>query len=143
MAYKGKFIPINKDKYKGDYTNIIYRSSWECRVMNYLDTHPQVLWWASEELAIPYKSPVDMKMHKYYVDFIFKVKGTNGPDKVYMWEIKPYAQTLPPKQKRRTKKSITEAATYAVNQEKWKAAEIFCKKHDWHFQLITERELGI
>ena len=48
MPYKGRFLPKNYQKYRGDYNNIIYRSSWELRVMKYFDEHPHVIWWASE-----------------------------------------------------------------------------------------------
>ena len=74
MSYKGKFTPQHPEKYKGDATNIIYRSSWEVRVMKYLDNNPAIIWWGSEELHIPYYNPVDKKMHRYFPDFIAKVK---------------------------------------------------------------------
>jgi hypothetical protein len=141
MAYKGNYIPQNPQKYKGDPQKIIYRSLWERRVMNYLDNHSQILWWSSEELAIPYVSPVDQRVHKYYVDFIFHVLNKNGKTVTHMWEIKPYKQTVRPEQKRRTKKFLQEAATYAVNQEKWKAAELLCLQNNWKFSLITEKDI--
>lgn len=143
MAYKGKFTPQNPSKYKGNPDNIIYRSLWERKVMNYLDNHHQVVWWSSEELPIPYLSPLDNKIHKYYVDFIFKIKGKDGKEVVHMWEVKPYKQTLPPQQKRKTKRYVEEYATFAKNQAKWKAAELFCIKNQWKFSLITEKVLGI
>ena len=46
-------------------------------------------------------------------------------------------------EKRKTKRYIQEAATYVVNQSKWKAATEFCKDHGWEFQVITEKHLGI
>ena len=54
MAYKGKFHPKNPGKYRGNTSNIIYRSMWELRFMRYLDSHPHVIEWASEEIIIPY-----------------------------------------------------------------------------------------
>ena len=72
MPNKGRFRPKNPQKYKGDANNIIYRSTWEIKVMNYLDDNPNVIWWGSEELPIPYYSPVDKKMHRYFPDFIAK-----------------------------------------------------------------------
>ena len=76
MAYQGIFRPKNPQKYVGDYKNIIYRSSWECRVMDFLDRNPDIISWASEELIIPYKSPADGKWHRYFPDFLVKVKIT-------------------------------------------------------------------
>jgi hypothetical protein len=141
--YKGWFKPKNPGKYKGDASNIVYRSTWEVRVMKWLDEHPQVIWWGSEELPIPYISPVDKKKHKYYPDFIAKMRLKDGKVMTYIIEVKPLAQTKMPKQKRKTQKFIQEMATYAVNQEKWRAADIFCQEHGWKFLVVTEKELGI
>ena len=142
MSYKGWFTPRNPNKYKGDAKNIVYRSSWELRVMKYLDEQPNVVWWASEELPIPYKSPVDQKVHRYFPDFIARIRQVDKEITVVM-EVKPFNQTQLPKQKRRTQKFLQEVATYAVNQEKWRAADLFCKEHGWKFMLITEKELGL
>ena len=142
MSYKGWFRPKNPKKYNGDPSNIVYRSSWELRVMKYLDEHPNVVWWASEELPIPYKSPIDQKIHRYFPDFIAKVKQANKETTLVI-EVKPFKQTQKPTQKRRTKQFLAEAATYAINQEKWRAADLFCKEHGWQFKIITEKDLGL
>ena len=138
MTYKGRFTPQNPKKYNGDPSNIIYRSSWELRVMKYLDENQAVEWWASEELPIRYRSPVDQRVHRYYPDFIVKTEK-----QTFILEVKPDHQTKPPKQKRKTKKFLQEAATYAVNQEKWRAADIFCQERGWEFKLVTEKHLGL
>ena len=142
-SYKGFFNPKNPKKYNGDSTNIIYRSTWEVRVMKWLDNHPNVIWWNSEELPISYLSPVDNKMHRYFPDFIAKMKQKNGLVMTYVIEVKPEAQTKMPVQKKKTKRFIQEAATYAINQEKWRAADIFCQEHGWKFLILTEKHLGI
>lgn len=143
MSYKGWFKPKNPKKYNGDPSNIIYRSSWELRVMKYLDEHPSIMWWSSEELFIPYKSPVDQKVHRYFPDFITKVKQSDGKERTLVIEVKPLKQTQKPVQKRKTQKFLQEAATYAINQEKWRAADLFCKEHGWQFKIITEKDLGL
>jgi hypothetical protein len=143
MSYKGTFLPKNPSKYNGNSKNIIYRSNWELRVMKYFDDHPNVIWWASEELQIPYVSPVDNKTHRYFPDFIVKMRLKDGKVTTYILEVKPLAQTKMPVQKRKTKRFIQEAATYAVNQEKWRAADLFCREHGWQFKIITEKELGL
>lgn len=143
MSYKGKFTPRNPQKYKGDPNNIIYRSTWEVRVMKYLDEHPNVIWWGSEELPIPYFSPVDKKKHRYFPDFITKMRKSDGTVMTYIIEVKPEKQTQPPTQKRKTKAYLQEAITYEVNKAKWFAAEEFCKDHGWQFLILTERHLGI
>ena len=142
MSYKGWFKPKNPKKYNGDPNNIVYRSSWELRVMKYLDEHPSVIWWASEELPIPYKSPIDQRVHRYFPDFIARIKQSDKETTIVL-EVKPYKQTQKPVQKRKTKKFLQEAVAYAVNQEKWRAADLFCKEHGWKFKLITEKELGL
>ena len=143
MSNKGRFKPKNPQKYKGDPNNIIYRSTWEIKVMNYLDENPNVLWWGSEELPIPYLNPVDKKKHRYFPDFIAKMRKSDGTVMTYVIEVKPEKQTLPPTQKRKTKTFLQEAITYEINKAKWYAAEEFCKDHGWQFQILTERHLGI
>lgn len=106
MSYKGTFTPKNPSKYNGNSKNIIYRSNWELRVMKYFDDHPNVIWWASEELTIPYVSPVDNKTHRYFPDFIVKMRLKDGKVTTYILEVKPLAQTKMPVQKRKTKRFI-------------------------------------
>ena len=143
MSYKGRFTPTNKNKYKGDSENIIYRSSWELRVMRWLDENQNVIWWASEEFFIKYKSPIDQKIHRYFPDFIVRLKQKDGKQSTVVIEIKPQKQTVKPQQKRKTKRYLQEAATYAINQEKWRAADLFCREHGWEFKVMTEKDIGI
>ena len=144
MAYSGQFKPSNPQKYVGDYKNIIYRSSWEARVMNWLDKNPNIISWASEEVIIPYISPVDGRWHRYFPDFLVKSKTADGKIKTMMLEVKPKKQTMEPeKRKRITKQYINEVTTWGVNQAKWKAATEFCKDRAWDFMLITEDHLGL
>ena len=144
MAYSGTFRPRNPQKYIGDHTNIIYRSSWECRVMTWLDKNPSIISWASEEIAIPYKSPVDGKFHRYFPDFVVKARGKDGSTKTMMIEVKPKKQTQAPQVQRRvTKQYINEVTTWGVNQSKWKAATEYCLDRGWQFMLMTEDHLGL
>ena len=144
MSYKGKYYPSYPRKYKGDPTNIIYRSLWERKFMVYCDKNDNILEWASEEIAIPYRSPVDNRLHRYFPDFYMKVKERGGKIKRYVIEVKPAKQTKPPvKPKRQTKGYIREAYEYAKNQAKWKMAREFCADRQWEFKVVTEKELGI
>lgn len=143
MAYKGKYKPKFPEKYKGDPNNIIWRSTWEARVMKQLDENPNVLWWGSEELFIRYYNPLDNKIHRYFPDFVVKVKKKDDTTMTYLLEVKPEAQTKPPTQKRKTKRYLEESKTYIINQSKWKAATEFCKDHGWQFKVLTEKDLGI
>lgn len=143
MSYKGKYYPSFPRKYKGDPTNIIYRSLWERKFMVYCDEKPQILTWASEEFFIPYYDPTTKKVKRYFPDFYIKYKNIHGKVVEKVIEIKPLKQCNPPTQKKKTKKYMYEALEYAKNQAKWKAAKDFCADRKWEFQVMTEKELGI
>ena len=140
MSNKGYFKPRNPDKYKGDPTNIIYRSLWELKLMSYLDSHEDIEKWSSEEFFIPYRSPVDNRIHRYFPDFW--VKKRNG--EVMVLEVKPLSQSIAPQlQEKVTRKYVNQVMTFGVNQAKWKAAKEFCDDRKWQFKVLTEKELGI
>ena len=144
MAYRGKYYPSFPRKYKGDPTNIIYRSLWERKFMVYCDKNTKILEWGSEEIALPYISPHDSRVHRYFPDFYIKVQANTGKIKRYLIEVKPLKQTTKPKKpKRQTKGYIREAFEYARNQAKWKAAREYCADRMWEFKVITEKELDI
>lgn len=141
---KGKYTPKNIHKYKGNYRNIIYRSSWELKFMKYCDTRSNVLEWGSEEIVIPYRSPLDNRIHRYFVDFYVKIQDSDGTVTKYLIEIKPSKQTIPPKKpQRQTKSYIYEVTEYVKNQAKWKAAKEFCDDRMWKFKILTESELKV
>ena len=143
-SIKSKYKPSYPDKYQGDSSNIICRSSWERKFCHYCDLNENILEWGSEEFWIPYVSPIDKRVHRYFPDFIMKVKESNGQIKTYVVEVKPKKQTIEPKKRSRVTKSyIYECKTYAVNQAKWKAAKEFCDDRLINFKIITENELGI
>ena len=143
-TYKGFFKPKNPQKYKGNPTNIIYRSRWEYLVMNRFDNDPNVVSWGSEEIIIPYRSPVDNRVHRYFVDFIATFINKDGIKKTVLIEVKPAAQTKPPAvQNTKTRRYITEVMTWGVNDAKWKAAREYCLDRGWEFIIMTEKELGI
>lgn len=140
MSSKGRFKPKNPQKYKGDPTNIVYRSGWELKLMGYLDVHEEVVQWASEEFCIPYRSPVDNRVHRYFPDFW--VKKNDGS--VMVIEVKPAVQAEPPKQPSRlTRRYVSEVFEYGKNQAKWAAARDYCDDRGWQFVVMTEKELGI
>lgn len=142
-VYKGKFSPKNYKKYIGDPTNIIYRSGWEKRFMRHLDENPNIIEWQSEGIAIPYKSPLDNKFHRYFPDFFVKIKAKDGSIKSMIIEIKPEVQTHPPKsQARKTRRYINEAMTWGVNEAKWKGAVEYCLDRGYEFKVFTEKHLG-
>lgn len=140
INYKGKFTPKNPSKYIGDRYKIIYRSSWEMIFMAKLDKDPTVKKWSSEEVRIPYISPIDGKRHTYYVDFF--IEYTDG--KKILIEIKPAKETKPPQVKtKKTKRYLKEVITWGINEAKWEAAKQYCINKGWEFLIYTEKELGI
>jgi len=143
-TYKGKFRVDNPGKYKGDINNIVYRSLWELRFMKWCDKNPSVEEWGSETVIVPYISPIDRKVHRYFVDFYVKVRNKTGALQKYLIEIKPERFTKPPAiPKKKTKKFIDEVFQYGVNDAKWKAAFEFCKDRNMTFMILTEKDLGI
>jgi hypothetical protein len=112
--------------------------------MDWLDRNRDIISWASEELIVPYISPVDNRVHRYFPDFLVKVRNKEGQLKTLMIEVKPKKQTQPPIQQRRiTKQYITEVTTWGVNQAKWKAAQEYCLDRGWQFKIMTEEHLGL
>jgi len=142
MSYSGKFKPKNYKKYKGDPTKIYYRSLWERRFMVYCDNNSKIIEWGSEEIIIPYKSPLDKKTHRYFPDFYVKYINKDKQVIREVIEVKPKKQLSPPKEpKRKTKRYLNEVATFIKNQAKFKAAEEYCKDRRYGFRILTEDQL--
>jgi len=144
MAYKGKYIPINPKKYVGNSSQVIYRSLWERKLMVYCDRNEKVVEWGSEEVIVPYRSPWDGKMHRYFPDFYMKVKQGNGTYKKFIIEVKPKAQCKEPIKtpKRKTRKWYKEVQTWGINQAKWKSAIDYCENRGMEFKILTEDHLN-
>lgn len=140
-GYKGKFKPKNYSKYEGDPTNIIYRSLLERKFMVYCDNNCNVISWSSEEVVIPYISPKDNRLHRYFVDFKVKIQDDTGKIRVLLIEVKPYSKTMRPKKSKKTQRYIQEVFEWGVNEAKWKAAIDYCKDRKWEFKIMTEKEL--
>ena len=144
MAYKGRYSPINKEKYQGNPTNVVYRSLWERKFMKWCDLSESVIKWGSEETVVPYVSPLDNKIHRYFIDFYVQLRDKDGILKSYLVEVKPKKYTKPPKTnpKRKTRAWFSEVKNWGVNEAKWKAAEEFAKDKNWQFIILTEDHLN-
>lgn len=138
--HQGLFRPKNPKKYLGNPSEIVYRSFLEFKVMRFFDLSSSVIQWFSEEIAIPYLSPKDNRIHRYFPDFYCKIKTKEGIKK-YLIEVKPYIQTLEPKQKKNKKRYLQEVITYGINQAKWESAKEYCKKKNWEFKILTEKDI--
>ncbi len=142
MAYSGRFTPVNLEKYKGDFRKITYRSSWEQFFMRWLDNHPNVVKWNSEEVIIPYFSNADGKKRRYFMDFWCRFDD----GREFFFEVKPKKETLPPAKPSKLTTSakrryIDDIYKYSVNTDKWTAALKTAEKHNIQFRLITEDSL--
>jgi hypothetical protein len=131
---QGYYVPINPDKYSGDTSNIIYRSSWERIAFKWLDLSKEVISWSSESIIVHYVSPIDNKNHRYYPDLWLKTI-----DNEFLVEIKPEKECKPPVKK--GKFYNKRLKTYIINKAKWNAAELYCKFHHMKFKIITEKTL--
>lgn len=141
--HQGIFKPNHPQKYVGTQP-IVYRSGWEFKFMRYCDGTPGIVRWASESNVIPYISPVDGQSHRYFVDFRIDVQTRDGSVKTMLIEIKPKVQQAPPKQpKRRTRKYLSEVATFAINQAKWTAATKHARARGWQFMVLNEDHLDV
>ena len=141
--YKGKYKFKNPNKYLGNPTNISYRSLMERRFMEWCDSNDKCYKWSSEEVVIPYISPIDNKQHRYFPDFLIQT-----PKGWFLIEVKPLTQSRPPKklvvenlELKKKRRYIKSVQTWLVNEAKWKAATKVCEKKGWSFQILTEKQL--
>jgi len=132
---QGYYKPKQTAKYRGNSSAIVFRSSWEKKVMMFFDESMNIEWWNSEGLMIPYFNPIDKKVHSYFPDFIF----LNKKKETWIIEVKPYKETIPPSKRLRNYRGAL--VTYIINQSKWKSAMKFCEKQNIRFAVWTEREL--
>jgi hypothetical protein len=140
---QGIYQPKNPEKYRGS-SPIIYRSGLELKTFRYLDNNVNILTWGSESVVIPYQSPKDGKVHKYFVDIVASLKDRTGKIQKLLIEVKPEKQTRPPTITAKKKQStmLYEKVTWAVNQAKWDAARQWCKKNEYTFLILNEKHLN-
>lgn len=144
MAYSGRYIPKFPEKYKGDPTQVWYRSLWERQCMTFFDTQSAVKSWSSEELILPYRDPITQRPRRYFPDFVVTIEAKDKKLKVLLIEVKPLAQTkppIPPKSGKQTPRFIRECYNYGVNQAKWDTARAYCRSKGWKFVVWTEADL--
>jgi hypothetical protein len=130
----------------------IYRSGWENRFMHYCNENENVLVWGCEVVVVNYDSQIALMEGKsrtkrrYYLDFYMELRNADGSISKKIIEVKPKAETLPPKPpKRKTAKGMARfenaKKTYVTNQDKWKHAERWAKANGMEFVIITEDDL--
>lgn len=143
MIRKGFFKPKNISKYKGNPAQIVFRSSWEFKMMRYLDSNDKIISWSSEEIIVNYFDKATGRYRRYFPDFFVEILNNKNEIEKIMIEVKPKIQTMPPKQnnKKKSKRFLREVLEYATNTSKWDAARDYCKKRGYKFQIITEDDI--
>jgi hypothetical protein len=141
MGYKGFYRIRNPEKYRGNPTQCVFRSLWERKFMKFCDFNKNVLSWSSEEIKVPYRSPMDNRIHRYFVDFWVEMVNKEGKIQKYLIEIKPKRQTIEPVLKKSKRSFVNEMRTFIINTEKWKSARNFCENRGWKFLILTEDQL--
>ena len=137
---QGIFTPTYQDKFIG--STATYRSGLELKFFRFCDNNPNVLEWGSENVVVPYKSPVDNRMHRYFVDNFIVIREGEQIKK-YLVEIKPFKQTqLPTTKYKKRRHLLYEQKMYITNQAKWEAAKEYGKKKGYVFIILTEKELN-
>lgn len=104
--------------------------------MRMCDSHPNILKWASENVKIPYRSPVDGKYHNYVPDFMIQYQDKDGTEHVELIEIKPANQTT-----LENARSRGQAIQTHINAAKWTAAQEWCKRKGIRFKVINEDQI--
>lgn len=140
---QGVFTAHYKEKYRGKFP-IVYRSSLELKVMRWFDNNPNVVTWGSESVIIPYQSPLDGRVHRYFVDFVAALKQKDESIKKFIIEIKPHKQTVKPEatKNKKVKTMIYEQTEWVRNQAKWLAAEQWAETKGYKFIILTEKHIN-
>ncbi len=143
---QGYFKPANPEKYLGDLSKIVFRSSWEFKFLKWCDLSPTIIKYSSEPLGIPFLNPLDKKGHIYYIDFYIQVRKTDGNIEDYLVEVKPNKYVVEPKKPNRmtdkaTSNYVYAAKQYIINQAKFEAAKNFAAQKGLKFGIITENFL--
>ena len=135
---QGFYKVRNPDKYVGNLNEVVFRSSWELSMNQFLDNNPNILRWSSEELIIPYLKPTDKKVHRYFPDYWIEYKNRDGKIVQEVLEVKPDNQVNVGRKKRITN---YERITYAINIAKWEAATKYCNDRGIKFRILTEKQM--
>lgn len=104
--------------------------------MKFFDSRPDVLRWGSEEIVIPYLSPLDNKVHRYFPDFFIEYLDKNGELKKEIIEVKPLHES-----EEKHAKSDRSKEALMVNEAKWKSASMYCEQRGMLFRVLTEKSI--
>jgi hypothetical protein len=132
---QGPYEIKNPGKYVGKGTPR-YRSGWEHAFMRFCDNNDNIVSWASESIAIPYRNPFTGKMTQYIPDFLIQYRNRNNQVITELVEIKPKKQSVI-----ESKASAKERAVVAINYAKWDAATKWSRRNGINFRVVTEDDI--
>ena len=93
---------------------------------------------SSEGHRIKYFDPTSGKNRIYYPDFYVMFNNR----KKFIVEVKPEKDMRMPKRGKKSQKTMMiREHTFLINQAKFKAAKQYCKKLEYKFIIITEKDL--
>jgi hypothetical protein len=129
---QGAYTVKNPGKYVGKGTPR-YRSGWELTFMMFLDNNDNIMQWASESIAIPYRNPITGKQSMYVPDFLVTYRGRDNTTRAELIEIKPKKQSLI-----ESRMTDRDRAIVAVNYAKWDSATKWARRNGLTFRVINE-----
>lgn len=132
---QGTYEVKNPQKYVGK-GKPRFRSSWEWSFMTFCDNNDNILQWASESLAIPYRHPLTGKMTNYIPDFLVQYRDKNNIVITELIEIKPKSQSIIEE-----KMNSRDRAVVAINYAKWDQAAKWAKRNGIRFRVINEGDM--
>lgn len=143
---QGYFVPKNPSKYAGNISEIIFRSSWEFKFMEFCDNTSSVIEWGSEGVGISYFNPILKKPSTYWIDFYMKTRSKEGNEIKWLIEVKPNKYLEKPNPPERlTEKQVLHfarhAKAYLINSAKFEAAQDYARSNNMKFGIITENFL--
>lgn len=158
---QGNYIPKNKDKVIKLNTEggVYFRSSWEKKIMTWLDHKDEIIKWGAECLKIPYQmthfdnGDAKIKNHVYYSDFYYEMRKSDGELKQVVVEVKPQKEynmvlalnegklKVPEKGTKKLKNFEYDLKMAYKNKQKWETMIKWCNQKGYDFIIITEENL--
>jgi hypothetical protein len=158
---QGNYIPKNKDKVIKLNTQggVYFRSSWEKKIMHWLDNNNTITKWGAECMRIPYQmthfdnGDTKVKEHSYYPDFYYEMKNNEGLLKQVVVEVKPFKEykmvqdlnegnlVIPETGMKKLKNFEYDLKMAYKNKNKWETMINWCNKKGYEFIIITEQHL--
>lgn len=157
---QGNFIPKNKDKVikLNSQGGVYFRSSWEQKIMQWLDIKNEVTKWGAECLQIPYQmthfdnGDTRIKNHIYHVDFYYEMR-IDGVLRQIVAEVKPDKEYKMVQALTESRLEVPQTGTKKLknfeydlkmaykNKQKWETVISWCNKMGYDFIIITENHL--